>query len=49
MRYFDANSLCSDFCRHKIDMVASDEMYVDIIFLKLTRIEDLYRDKLGKI
>ncbi|KAG5616204.1 hypothetical protein H5410_016028 [Solanum commersonii] len=46
MRYLDANSPCSGFSRHKIDLVASDKMYADIIFLKLTIIEDLYLDKL---
>ncbi|KAG5583267.1 hypothetical protein H5410_053894 [Solanum commersonii] len=46
MRYFVADSLCSGFSRQNIDLVAYDEMYVDIIFLKLTIIEDLYLDKL---
>ncbi|KAG5590253.1 hypothetical protein H5410_040767 [Solanum commersonii] len=46
MRYLDANSPCSGFSRHKIDLVASDKMYADIIFLKLSIIEDLYLDKL---
>ncbi|KAH0698898.1 hypothetical protein KY284_013113 [Solanum tuberosum] len=46
MRYFDANSLCRGFSRQKTDLVEFDEMYVDIIFLKLAIIEDLYLDKL---
>ncbi|KAG5588189.1 hypothetical protein H5410_048623 [Solanum commersonii] len=41
MRYFDVNSLYSVLSRQKIDLVASNNMYVDIIFMKSTIVEDV--------
>ncbi|KAH0714873.1 hypothetical protein KY284_007778 [Solanum tuberosum] len=40
-RYFDVNSLYSVLSRQKIDLVASNNIYVDIIFMKSTILEDV--------
>nr|AAT38753.1 hypothetical protein SDM1_42t00021 [Solanum demissum] len=40
-RYFDVNSLYSVLSRQKNDLVASNNIYVDIIFMKSTILEDV--------
>ncbi|KAG5604092.1 hypothetical protein H5410_025584 [Solanum commersonii] len=40
-RYFDVNSLYSVLSRQKIDLMASNNIYVDIIFMKSTILEDV--------
>ncbi|KAK4714489.1 hypothetical protein R3W88_020396 [Solanum pinnatisectum] len=40
-RYFDVNSLYSVLSRQKIDLVACNNIYVDIIFMKSTILEDV--------
>ncbi|KAK4737936.1 hypothetical protein R3W88_001633 [Solanum pinnatisectum] len=40
-RYFDVNSLYSVLSRQKIDLVASNNIYVNILFMKSTILEDV--------
>uniref|UniRef100_M1A6A2 Uncharacterized protein n=1 Tax=Solanum tuberosum TaxID=4113 RepID=M1A6A2_SOLTU len=40
-RYFDVNSLYSVLSRQKIDLVASNNIYVDIILMKSTILDDV--------